>query len=140
MKTLRLLMIALIVSAIGLASCGGGSGSVAKNDTPGQVVEKSYKLLQDENYEKAAAMFCSNGKMLTKEEMEKVEGLCAMGYAQFQEKDGIKDVIIIEETLVGDELTARVKYNIVFKNGDEDDKKQALTKIDGKWYLEIVTK
>ena len=133
-------MISVIVSAIGLASCGGGSGSVSKNDTPGQVVEKSYKLLQDENYEKAAAMFCSNGKMLTKEETEKLEGMCAMAYTEFQKKDGIKEVIIIEETLVGDELTARVKFNLVFKNGDEDDKKQALTKIDGKWYLEIVTK
>jgi len=139
MKTLRLLMIALIVSAIGMASCGGGSGSVAKNDTPGQVVEKSYKLLQDENYEKAAAMFCSNGKMLTKEETEKLEGMMAWATTEHQKKDGIKEVIIIEETLVGDELTAKVKYNIVFNNGDEDDRKQALTKIDGKWYLEVVT-
>jgi len=138
MKTLRLLMIALIASTITLASCGGGS--VAKNDTPGQVVEKSYKLLQDENYEKAAAMFCSNGKMLTKEETEKLEGMMAWATTEHQKKDGIKEVIIIEETLVGDELTAKVKYNIVFNNGDEDDRKQALTKIDGKWYLEIVTK
>ncbi len=139
MKTLRLLMIALIVSAIGMASCGGGSGSVAKNDTPGQVVEKSYKLLQDENYEKVAAMFCSNGKMLTKEETEKLEGMMAWATTEHQKKDGIKEVIIIEETLVGDEMTAKVKYNIVFNNGDEDDRKQNLKKIDGKWYLEIVT-
>ncbi len=102
MKTLRLLMIALIVSAIGLASCGGGSGSVAKSDTPGQVVEKLYKLLQDKKYEKVTAMYSNKGKMLTEEEAEKVEGMCAMANAQFQEKDGIKEVIIIEETIVGD--------------------------------------
>lgn len=133
-------MIALIVAAIGLASCGGGSGGVAKNDTPGQVVEKLYKLLQDKKYEKAAAMYSNKGKMLTEEEAEKLEGMAAMAYTQFQEKDGIKEVIIIEETLVGDEMTAKVKYNLVFNNGEEDDKKQALTKIDGKWYLEVVTK
>jgi ABC-type glycerol-3-phosphate transport system substrate-binding protein len=139
MKTLRLLMVALIASTITLVSCGGGSGA-AKNDTPGQVVEKSYKLLQDKEYEKAAAMFCNKGKMLTEEEAEKIEGMMAWATTEHQKKDGIKEVIIIEETLVGDEQTAKVKYNIVFNNGDEDDRKQALTKIDGKWYLDVVTK
>jgi len=137
MKTLRLLMIALIATTITLASCGGGS--VAKNDTPGQVVQKSYKLLQDKEYEKAAAMFCNNGKMLTEEEAKKIEGMMAWATTEHQKKDGIKEVIIIEETLVGDNLTAKVKYNMVFNNGDEDDRKQALTKIDGKWYLNLVT-
>ena len=56
MKTFRLLMISLVVSTISLASCGGGGGSVAKNDTPGEVVEKFFELLQDKKYEKAASM------------------------------------------------------------------------------------
>ncbi|MEN8249754.1 MAG: DUF4878 domain-containing protein [Bacteroidota bacterium] len=139
MKTFRLLIISMIALAIGMASCGGGSGSVAKNDTPGQVVEKFFKLLQDKKYDKATAMYSNKGKMLTEEEAEKIEGMCAMAYAEYQKKDGIKEVIIIEETLVGDDQTAKVKYNLIFNNGDEDDSKQALEKIDGKWYLELVT-
>ncbi len=139
MKTLRLLMIALIASTFTLASCGGGGGSVAKNDTPGEVVEKSYKLLQDEKYEKAAAMFCNKGKILTEEEAEKIEGMMTWATTEHQKKDGIKEVIIIEEIISGDDKTAKVKYNIVYNNGDEDDRKQALEKIDGKWYLNLVT-
>ncbi len=137
MKTLRLLMIALIASTITLASCGGGS--VAKNDTPGQVVEKFFKLLQDKEYEKATTMYSNKGKMLTEEEAEKIEGMMAWATTEHQKKDGIKEVIIIEEIIIGDDKTAKVKYNIVYNNGDEDDRKQALEKIDGKWYLNLVT-
>ncbi len=139
MKTLRLLMIALVVSAISLASCGGDGGSVVKNDTPGQVVQKSYELMLDGKNEKAAAMFCNKGKILTEEEAEKIEGMMTMATTEHQKKDGIKEVIIIEEIISGDDKTAKVKYNIVYNNGEEDDRKQALEKIDGKWYLNLVT-
>lgn len=139
MKTFKLLMISLVVSAISLASCGGGGGSVAKNDTPGEVVEKFFELLQNKKYEKAASMFSNKGEMLTEEEAEKIEGMCEMAYAEYEKMDGIKEVIIIEETLTGDELSAKVKYNLTFNNGDEDDKKQALEKIDGKWYMQLIT-
>jgi len=84
MKTLRLLMIALIASTITLASCGGGS--VAKNDTPGQVVEKFFKLLQDKKYEKATAMYSNEGKMLTEEEAEKIEGMMTWATTEHQKK------------------------------------------------------
>jgi hypothetical protein len=139
MKTFRLLMISLVVSAISLASCGGGGGSVAKNDTPGEVVQKLYELMQDGKYEKAAAMFSNKGEKLTADEIKKIEGMIEWAVSENEKKGGIKEVIIIEEIIVGDDKTAKVKYNIVFNNGDEDDKKQALEKIEGKWYLQMVT-
>ena len=81
MKKLYLLMLALLVTSLSLTSCGGSSSS-----TPGDIVKKSYKYLESQDYAKIANMYASaNGELLTDEEKKKMEGMIGIA-AQEQEK------------------------------------------------------
>lgn len=84
-------------------------------------------------------MYAHKGQKLTAEEIKKLENIIARASDEYEKKGGIKEILIIDETIFGDYKTAKVRYVIIFNNGDEDDKKQALEKIDGYWYLAMIT-
>ena len=130
------LMILMVLLATAIISCAGNS--TVKNENPGKVIEEFYKLLQQGNYEKAAAMYSYKGRKLPDEEIKTMKRILSKTYDNYKNKGGIKDFIIIEETIIGDNKTAKVKYNLVFNNGDEDDKEQAFEKIERKWYLKVL--
>lgn len=136
-RNLYVLCFLTISLMIGFASCMGDNE--ANNETPGDVVENFYRLVQNKEYDKAARMCSNKGKILTVEEVQKVEKRISWSAVDYENKNGIKEVIIIEETVIGDYVSAKVKYNIVYNNGDEDDNVQALEKINGKWYLKIIS-
>lgn len=137
MKKIRLLVVAMMAALIGLASCGGGG--VSKNATPGEAVEKFYQLVQKEDYAGAAKMFAGNGKLLTGEETTKIEGMIGMAATEYKEKDGIQSITIIEENISDDQQKAKVRFDLVFGNGEKDRSNQSLEKVDGKWYLNLIT-
>ncbi|MEE4260128.1 MAG: DUF4878 domain-containing protein [Bacteroidales bacterium] len=136
MKKLAALFILIVSLTTGLISCNGKDTS--KNKSPGPVVKEFYKLIQDNAYEKAAAMYAHKGQRLTHEAAIKMENIIRRAADDYEKKGGIKEIIIIDETIFGDYKTAKVRYVIVFNNGDEDDKKQALKKINNHWYLSII--
>lgn len=134
MKIFRLLL-AFIIPLIAIMATCESENTEGENKTPGVVVEEFYRLLQNEEIEKAAGMYSLNGYPLSAEETEKMESILSWAVEGHRMKGGIKEMIIIEETIIGDNKTAKVKYNMAYNNGDEDDKMQALEKIDGKWYM-----
>ncbi|MBN1199709.1 MAG: DUF4878 domain-containing protein [Bacteroidales bacterium] len=138
MKKNAILFASLLIMAIGLTSCGGGT--VSKSDTPSDIVVKVYNLMDSKDYKQASSMFVNgDGEQLTEEEKTKLEGLIAMGNAQNEKKGGLKEVIIIEEKISEDGNSATVKYNILFKDGSDDDEKAKFKKADGKWYMTLST-
>ncbi len=137
MKELQTLFFSMMTLVFIVSSCE--ENSTSKNETPGETIEKYYDFVLAEEYKKAAEMFSNKGRTLSLEEAKKIEDMITWAANDYKKKSGIKEVIIIEETIIGDYVTAKVKYNIVFNNDDEDDKKQALVKIDGKWYLKMIT-
>lgn len=137
MKKTKLLIITLMAAMIGLASCGGGG--VSKNATPGDVVEKFFQLLQKEDYAGAAELFASDGKTLTSEELTKIEGMIGMAAAEYDKKKGIASVTITEENISDDNMKAKVKYDMVFGNGEKERSSQSLENVDGKWYMNLIS-
>jgi hypothetical protein len=131
MKKMYLFMFAFLVASLSLTSCGGSSSK-----SPGDVVKKSYDLLESGNYAKIADLYASaDGKMLTDEEKKKMEGMIGMA-AQEQEKNGkIIAVTINEENLSDDGTSCKVKYTIEYDSGKTDNEKADLKLIEGKWYL-----
>ncbi|MCB2208303.1 MAG: DUF4878 domain-containing protein [Bacteroidetes bacterium] len=137
MKKSTVLFIVIMVLMNGLVSCNREDTS--KNKSPGAVIKDFYKLIQDNAYEKAAAMYAHKGQKLTEEEAKEMESIIIWTADVYEKKGGIKEILIIDETTFGDYKTAKVRYVIIFNNGDEDDKKQALEKIDGYWHLAMIT-
>lgn len=137
MKKMNIFTLALIVMSFSLASCGGSGAS--KGDKPGDVVKSFYKLMQKKDFENAAKLFASGDQLATQEETTKIEGMIGMGYAEYEKVDGVKEVSITEEEIAEDGLTAKVRYTIVFGDGSEDNTKMTLHKIEGKWYLDVVS-
>jgi len=133
MKKVTILMIALVfTTSLVLVSCGGGGNS------PSKTVKKGMNLFYDKQYDDAVVLFAKkDGTKLTEEEATKLVGLMAMGMEQEEEKEGMKDIEIIEETISEDGNTATVKYKIFFNNGDEKESEGRLIKIDGDWYMLI---
>ena len=121
----------------GILSCGGDG--TAKDDCPGIAIERFYMLLENREFGTAAQMYSNKGRKLSAEELIKIEETIKRSAEKHKKKNGISEVIVIEEILIGDHKTAFVKYNIVYNNGEEDDLKQAFEKIDGRWYLKIVS-
>jgi len=128
----------IIITLLALIVSCDGQGK-AESGNPGTTLEEYYRLIQHEDYLKAAKMFSNRGYKLTDEESVKMEKRIRRTAENHKRKHGIKEVIIIEETLIGDHRTAFVKYNIVYNNGEEDDVKQAFEKINEKWHLKTVT-
>lgn len=137
MKKSTVLFIVIIVLINGLVSCNREDTS--KDKSPGAVIKDFYTLIQENAYKKAAAMYAHKGQKLTAEEAKEMESIIVWTADAYEKKGGIKEILIIDETTFGDYKTAKVRYVIIFNNGDEDDKKQALEKIDGYWYLAMIT-
>jgi len=137
MKTINKQYVFVITLLILIVSCDGHRKAESKN--PGTTLEEYYRLIQHEDYLKAAKMFSNRGYKLTDEESIKMEKRIRRIAENHKRKHGIREVIIIEETLIGDHRTAFVKYNVVYNNGEEDDIRQAFERIDEKWYLKIVS-
>lgn len=137
MKNSKVLLVLLPALMIGLTSCN--QDDTSNNKSPGVVIGDFYKLIQENAYEKAAGMYAHQGKKLTAEEAETMKNIIAWAADEYEKKGGIKEIIVIDETIIGDYKTAKVRYVLVFNNGDEKDMKQGLEKIESNWYLAMIT-
>ena len=82
-----------------LASCEANKET--DKASPGDVVEKFYKLINDKEYDKAAWMCSNKGKLLNEDEVQKVEKRISWTAGGYENKDGIKEVIIKKRQLSG---------------------------------------
>ena len=135
MKTFKLLFgIALITALFALVSCGeGGLGS----SSPGDVVTISAGNIADEDYDALVALYVNkNGEELTKEEQDKIKAIMPEVKKEMDKKGGLKEVIILEETIAEDGTTATVKTQIVFGDGEKSNEDTSnLIKVNGEWRI-----
>lgn len=76
----------------------------------------------------------------TPEEQEKqtqlIEGLIGdKTKKMMEERQGLKDVQILEETISEDGNSATLKVKFVYGNGSEEENTQEMVKQDGKWKM-----
>lgn len=133
MKNLKNYAIFLVLAvAFSLNSCSSGTSA------PGDAVVKAYGLMSNKEFEKASKMYVSRkGEKFTEAEAKKMEGLAAMAFEQHEKKEGIKNVEVTEEIVADDGKSADVKFTVHFKNGETDNEKASLLKIDGKWFIKV---
>ena len=135
MKTFKLLFgIALITALFALVSCGeGGLGS----SSPGDVVKISAGNIADEDYDALVALYVNkNGEELSKEEQDKIKAIMPEVKKEMDKKGGLKEVIVLEETIAEDGTTATVKTQIVFGDGEKSNEDTSnLIKVNGEWRI-----
>lgn len=137
MKKLTLLLTALVaVIAFGFYSCGGGGGG----NSPSNVVVKGMKLMTSGNYDDAVKLYAKkDGTLLTEEETAKVKGMMPMAVKELNKKAEFKDIEAIQEDISEDGNTAKVKYKIFYKDGSEKTDDVKLIRIDGNWYMLVIS-
>ena len=137
MKALKLFFGLLIVSiSLIIVSCGeGGVG----DSSPGDAVKTMAINLQEENYDAVVNLYINkNGEELTDEEKDKVKAFLPSAKEEMDKKDGLKEVVIVEETIAPDGKNATVKSYLIYGNGDKSNEdKTNLVKINGNWRVEI---
>ena len=135
MKTFKILFgIALITAIFALISCGeGGLGS----SSPGDVVKISAGNIADEDYDALVALYVNkNGEELTQEEQDKIKAIMPEVKKEMDKKGGLKEVIILEETIAEDGTTATVKTQIVFGDGEKSNEDTSnLINVNGEWRI-----
>ncbi|NNG28012.1 MAG: DUF4878 domain-containing protein [Ignavibacteriaceae bacterium] len=135
MKFFKLLFgIALITTMFTLASCGeGGLGS----SSPSDVVKISAGNIADEDYDALVTLYVKkNGEALSEEEQDKVKAIMPQMKEEIDKKGGIKEVIIIEETISEDGTTATVNSQLVFGDGEKSNEdKSELLLVNGNWKI-----
>jgi hypothetical protein len=137
MKSINIILFASLLSAaLFIVSCGEGG---VVGSSPGDVVKTMAINLQEENYDAVVDLYINkNGEELTEEEKAKVKAFLPSAKEEMDEKGGIKEVIITEETISEDGKTATVKSNIVYGNGDESKTERTkLVNVNGDWRIEI---
>lgn len=136
MKTFKFLFsIALITAILALISCG--EGGLGGSSSPGDVVKKSAGNIADEDYDALFAVYVNkNGEELSKEEQDKIKAIMPQIKGEMDKKGGVKEVIIIEETISEDGTTATVNSQLVFGDGEKSNEdKTELINVNGSWKI-----
>ena len=137
MRAIKLFLILLLVPAVLIiVSCG--EGGVA-GSSPGDAVKTMAINLQGENYDAVVDLYINkNGKDLTDEEKTKVKAFLPSAKEEMDKKGGLKEVVIVEETISADGETATIKSYLLYGNGDKSNEdKTNLVKVNGNWRVEI---
>ncbi|MCX6288045.1 MAG: DUF4878 domain-containing protein [Bacteroidetes bacterium] len=120
-----------------LTSCGGGGGGIISK-TPSDVVKTALNNLKAKDYPGVIKYYVrKDGVAFTKEDTQKFTGLCTWATQEYEKKQGLKDIQILEEKISEDGLTATVKYKLQFNNGTDSDDKVNLKKVNGDWFIVI---
>jgi len=132
MKNLKIYAIFLVLAvSFSLTFCSSTS-------SPGDTVVKAYDLIKANQAKKVAAMYVtSKGEKLSDAETKKMEGIVPMAVEQWNKKDGLKNVEVTEEIIEEDGNSAKVKFTVHFNNGETNNEKAKLIKIDGKWFFKL---
>jgi hypothetical protein len=137
MKALKLFLGLLVVSTSLIIVCCGEGG--VGDSSPGDAVKTMTINLQEENYDAVVNLYINkNGEELTDEEKDKVKAFLPSAKEEMDKKDGLKEVVIVEETIAPDGKNATVKSYLIYGNGDKSNEdKTNLVKINGNWRVEI---
>ena len=109
-------------------SCGTSSSS-----SPGDISKKMFKDIEKGNVDAVIAIFSTKGEEITDEEKDEFTSMTMMLQKEFEKRDGIKSIEIVEEDInkAGDK--AEVEFKIIFVNGEEESVAHKYVMEDGKW-------
>lgn len=117
MKKMFTLFAAL--AALFMISCGGAS-------TPSDAAKEVYDLMMEGKYEEASKCFYFGEKS----EEEQAQGqamilslLKEKAVPMIEKKGGLKDVVVLGETITEDGKSAKVEVKLVYGNGKEENNK-----------------
>ena len=122
-KILFWIVIALLV--FGTTACGGSGPSAA--------VKGFYSAVEKEDFEKAMEYFSSN--TINSYGLNKLQQVLVYQLEELRNYGGIKNIDIIDETVVQD--TALVKVRITMEDGSTTEDSVNLIKEDGDWKTAI---
>ncbi|WP_298263922.1 DUF4878 domain-containing protein [uncultured Lutibacter sp.] len=133
MKQLKFFLVLFLTTVfLSISSCSSGSA-------PSDTIKTAYDLMKSKNFKKVAALYVNHdGEKFSEEEAKKMEGLLGMASKEeFDKKNGLKNIVIDEETISEDGNSAKVKYTVHFKNGDSEKEDAKLIKMNGKWFIKM---
>jgi len=133
MKNLKIATVLLVTTVLfSFSSCGSGT-------SPSDTIKKAYELMKSKDFNKVTDLYVTrDGEKFSEEEAKKMEGLFGMAAKEeFDDKGGLKNIVIDKETITEDGNSANVKYTVNFKNGDSEKEDARLIKIDGKWFIKV---
>lgn len=118
-----------------LLSCG--EGGVLKNDTPGDVVKDMVESIVEEDFDAFIALNVNKtGKDLSEKEIKETKAIMSFIKEDIDKKGGLKEVIIHEEKISEDGLSAAVKVQLVYNDGKKaPEGNTKLIKVDGVWKI-----
>ena len=137
MKVLKLLFGLFVLAAVlVLVSCGEGG---VTGSSPGDVAKTMVINLQEENYDSVVDIYINkNGEELTDEEKTKVKAYLPSAKEEMDKKGGLKEIVIVEETISEDGKSAVVKSYLIYGGGEKSNEdKTNLVKVNGVWRVEI---
>lgn len=136
MKKNVILILSVLALLLPVISCGGGSG----DDSPAKAVTTLFDYVKSKNYDKATNLFfIEDGKELSDSEAQKIKALLMASEEEMQKKGGIEKVEIISEEVDENGTSGKVKFKLIFGNGDDDSQSYNLSKIEGTWKLKAIS-
>ena len=128
----RLLVVAAFFTLI---SCD--EGGVLKSNTPGDVVKDMVESIVDEDFGAFMALNINEkGKAPSAKELEQTKAIMVFLKEDIDEKGGLREVLIHEEKISEDGLTAVVKVQLVYNDGKKaPEGNTELIKVDGVWKI-----
>lgn len=133
MKKLVYYSLMAIAAVLFMVSCSSTS-------TPSGAMKKYLSAVKSGDYEEFV-----EGINFSKVDPQKLdetrEGFTAMmkekGAEDLEKKGGLKDFEILSEEINEDGNSAVVAYKQIYGNGEEEESKQKMVKVDGKWLMDI---
>jgi hypothetical protein len=136
------LLASLIIAGL-LSSCGGGSGSgdgvtAILTKTPSDVVKAAIGNVQAKDASGVIKYYVrKDGQPFSEKDTEMFKGLVEWANKEYAKKQGLKEIQIVEEKIAEDGMTARVRYKLIFSDGSDSSDKANLKKVDGNWLIII---
>ncbi len=127
----------LVVVAIFFAFLSCGESGTSKSSTPGDVVKAMVESIVNEDFDAFIALNINKkDKDLSEKKIKETKAIMGFIKEDIDKKGGLKEVIIVEEKISEDGLTATVKIQMAYNNGKKAaGGKTKLIKVDGVWKI-----
>ena len=126
----------LVVVAIFFAFLSCGESGTLKSSTPSDVVKAMVESIVGEDFDAFIALNINKKGDLSEKKIKETKGLMSFIKEDIDKKGGLKEVIIVEEKISEDGLTATVKIQMAYNTGKKAaGGKTKLIKVDGVWKI-----
>ncbi len=132
-KNTTLVVLVSMILTFMFVACSGKS--------PADIEMSMWKQVQKGNYEDAMEILVKNSMRSEDDTPEKQREVVTMFAekvkASCEEKGGIKDIKLLEESISEDGNTALVTLEITYKNGSTKEERSKYKKVDGDWKIDM---